>query len=344
MLRFDPQSSNLWTQRPQLPFPPPSSVQSDPFQLFQQMLMLDTLEHVWGSSSLPLLPAGLPTPFAVDPALASQVSQMRQGLHQGEMRADPARQLHAFMNTQIPPQYQQMMLSLLVMMLMLGAHKNRSGQSNRGTSGVQGVPNANNLGSVPGQSRDLGALNGSIPPATGHQAGDMTPQELQQLAPNLSMQRAQELAPHLNAAMREANISTREQKAAFVAQLAQESGGFKWFEELASGAAYEGRSDLGNTQPGDGMRFKGRGPVQLTGRSNYRAAGRALGLPLEQNPELVARPDIGFRVAAWYWNSRNINEPAARGDFERVTRLINGGLNGYDTRLAYYQRALSMFA
>jgi putative chitinase len=126
-----------------------------------------------------------------------------------------------------------------------------------------------------------------------------------------------------------------------VAQLAHESGGFKFFEELASGADYEGRRDLGNVNPGDGVRFKGRGPIQLTGRANYRAAGQALGLDLERNPELAARPDVGFRVAAWYWQSRNISEAANAGDFNRVTKLVNGGYNGLADRERYYQRALS---
>jgi putative chitinase len=170
----------------------------------------------------------------------------------------------------------------------------------------------------------------------------MTAAELRQIAPSLSDARAQELLPHLNNAMQEAGITTKRQQAAFVAQLAQESGEFKWFEELASGAAYEGRSDLGNTQPGDGVRFKGRGPIQLTGRANYRAAGQALGLDLENNPELVSTPAIGFRVAAWFWKSRGLNDIAESGNFREVTRRINGGYNGYDVRLAYYQRALAV--
>jgi putative chitinase len=99
---------------------------------------------------------------------------------------------------------------------------------------------------------------------------------------------------------------------------------------------------LGNTQPGDGKRYKGRGPIQLTGRSNYRAAGAALGLDLEENPVQASTPAAGFRVAAWYWSSRNINEPADRSDFETVTRRINGGLNGYADRTRYYSRALEL--
>lgn len=170
------------------------------------------------------------------------------------------------------------------------------------------------------------------------------PDELRTIVPGLSESRAAEVTPHLNAAMHEAGITSKQEQAAFIAQLSHESGGFKYFEELASGSAYEGRSDLGNTQPGDGQRFKGRGPIQLTGRSNYRAAGKALGLDLENNPELAARTDIGFRTAAWYWKSRGISKPAQQGDFDKVTKLINGGYNGLASRQQYYQRALSELA
>ena len=165
--------------------------------------------------------------------------------------------------------------------------------------------------------------------------------ELKKIVPGLSESRAAEITPHLNAAMHEAGITSKREQAAFIAQLSHESGGFKYFEELASGKAYEGRGDLGNNQPGDGQRFKGRGPIQLTGRSNYRAAGKALGLDLEKNPELAARTDVGFRVSAWYWKSRGISGPAQQGDFNRVTKLINGGYNGLASRQQYYQRALS---
>ena len=112
-------------------------------------------------------------------------------------------------------------------------------------------------------------------------------------------------------------------------------------EEIASGKAYEGRKDLGNTQPGDGMRFKGRGPIQLTGRANYRAAGKALGLDLEHNPKQAASPEVGFRTAAWFWNSRNLNSLRTQGDFRGITKRVNGGYNGLADREAYYKRALN---
>ncbi|MBX5484871.1 MAG: peptidoglycan-binding protein [Myxococcaceae bacterium] len=171
-------------------------------------------------------------------------------------------------------------------------------------------------------------------------AKGVTPTQLRRIMPNLSMTKARHYAPLITRAMNEAHINTRRRKAMFLAQLAHESGGLRWFEELASGAEYEGRRDLGNTHPGDGRRYKGRGPIQLTGRANYRAAGKALHLPLEAKPKLAARPSVGFRVAAWFWKTRGLNKYADAGNFREVTRRINGGYNGLSSRLAYYRRAL----
>jgi putative chitinase len=102
-------------------------------------------------------------------------------------------------------------------------------------------------------------------------------------------------------------------------QCAHESGGFRYMEEIASGAAYEGRKDLGNTQAGDGKRYKGRGPIQLTGRANYRAYGRVVGIDFEQHPEIVAFPSIGLMVACMYWDRNGLNGYADRdqGDPDR---------------------------
>lgn len=153
--------------------------------------------------------------------------------------------------------------------------------------------------------------------------------------------------PPLLAAMAEQKINTPAREAAFIAQLALESGEFRWMEEGSDGSAYEGRKDLGNTQPGDGARFKGRGPIQLTGRSNYRKAGEALGVDLERSPALAATPAVGFRAAGWFWRSHGLNELAdeclARpGAFDDITIRINGGLNGKKYRDAYYRRACAV--
>jgi len=195
----------------------------------------------------------------------------------------------------------------------------RGGQAAGGTTGAGPVAN-----------------QGDVAPGRG-----VTAAQLRQIMPNLSQAKAEQYLPHINRAMAEAGINTPKRQAAFLAQLGHESGGLRYMEEIASGAAYEGRRDLGNTQPGDGTRFKGRGPIQLTGRANYRAAGRALGIDLENNPRRAAEPDVGFRTAAWFWNSRNLNNLADQGDFRGITRRVNGGYNGLADREAYYRRALN---
>lgn len=119
-----------------------------------------------------------------------------------------------------------------------------------------------------------------------------------------------------------------------MAQLAHESGNFRYMEEIASGRAYEGRKDLGNTEKGDGTRYKGRGPIQLTGRANYRKYGLALGIDFENNPEIVALPSIGMLVACKYWDDNGLNELADKDDINLITRRINGGFNGLDDRKA----------
>lgn len=152
-----------------------------------------------------------------------------------------------------------------------------------------------------------------------------------------------------NNAMRAAEITNVQRAAMFAAQLGHESVGLKYMREIATGAEYEGRADLGNTQPGDGVRYAGRGPIQLTGRANYRAFTRwaqANGhttLDFEAQPELLEEPRWGFLAAAYYWTAARpqINHLADAGDLEGVTRAINGGLNGLADRRNRYQKALT---
>jgi predicted chitinase len=169
----------------------------------------------------------------------------------------------------------------------------------------------------------------------------LTSQQLAQCMPGLREPRLSQYLPLLVAAITEGRIDTRLRVAAFLAQLGHESVDLKHFEELASGQAYEGRRDLGNIYPGDGPRFKGRGPIQLTGRVNYRAAGCALGVDLEGSPELAALPEYGFRIAVWFWTSRRLNEKADAQQFDAITSSINGGLNGKADRDARYARCLA---
>jgi len=144
---------------------------------------------------------------------------------------------------------------------------------------------------------------------------------------------------YLNSAMKEANINTKLRIAHFMAQLCHESGGLYYWEEIASGAAYEGRKDLGNTHAGDGKRYKGRGPIQITGRANYTACGKALGLDLVNHPELLCQPQYGFRSAAWFWKLRGLNAYADKDDIYTITRRVNGGTNGLSSRKQYLSKA-----
>jgi putative chitinase len=146
-------------------------------------------------------------------------------------------------------------------------------------------------------------------------------------------------ASALNPAMAAGGITTPPRVAAFLAQILHESGSFQFLRELASGAAYEGRKDLGNTQPGDGVRYKGRGFIQLTGRANFRSAGSGLGIDLENNPDLAEQPDIAARLAVWFWNKKNLNVRADVGDFVGITRAINGGTRGLQERTRLYESA-----
>lgn len=149
----------------------------------------------------------------------------------------------------------------------------------------------------------------------------------------------------LNEAMEEFDISSNvERETHFLAQVAHESGGFRYAQEIASGEDYEGRKDLGNTEPGDGVRFKGRGLIQLTGRANYRACGDDLGVDLVSQPELLESPVLAARSAAWYWYSRHLNELADRGDTLAITKRINGGLRGIQERMAYLKAAQQRLA
>jgi len=121
----------------------------------------------------------------------------------------------------------------------------------------------------------------------------------------------------------------------FLAQAAHESAHFMTLEEYASGDEYEGRSDLGNTQPGDGQRYKGRGIFQLTGRANYVTYGNKLGVDLVNDPPLAATPEISVRTAMEYWKTRGLNAFADANDIITITRRINGGTNGLDDRRSY---------
>ena len=167
----------------------------------------------------------------------------------------------------------------------------------------------------------------------------LTPQQLHEIAPEASTSRVTELAPHLNLAMLEFNITTPLRQAHFLAQLAHESDRFNALEEYASGEDYEWRDDLGNVEAGDGVRFKGRGLIQVTGRANYERCGKALGVDLINNPTKLAKPDLACRSAGWFWKTNQLNGDADNDDVRTVTRVINGGYNGLDDRIQLLEAA-----
>jgi putative chitinase len=140
--------------------------------------------------------------------------------------------------------------------------------------------------------------------------------------------------------MKKYRITSNYRMTHFIAQIGHETASFLYAEEIADGSAYEGRRDLGNTQRGDGKRFKGRGLIQLTGRANYAAYSNDSGIDCLAKPELVAiDPFIAVDVACWYWNKRQINKLADQDDVKAVTKAINGGYNGLDDRVEYLNRA-----
>ena len=139
--------------------------------------------------------------------------------------------------------------------------------------------------------------------------------------PGCAMGAVEEQWPLLVQAMGEQGIHDRLSLIAALATI----GGDAYFTRM-----YEGRADLGNTQPGDGARYHGRGFIQLTGRANYRWCGQLLDLPLEDNPELALQPDVAARILAVYSAQRAMPGCAARGDWIGVRRRVNGGLNGWN--------------
>lgn len=162
----------------------------------------------------------------------------------------------------------------------------------------------------------------------------ITPEELARM--NLPT----EYTAPLNDAMTKAGIDNPVRQAAFISQITVESASFATFEEYASGAAYEGRADLGNTQPGDGVRFKGRGAIQVTGRHNYESVSAFMGVDFVNHPELMEQPEYAFGTAAWYWQSRNLNAVAETAGIEQVSRAVNGGTNGLPQRIDVFHKAI----
>ena len=168
---------------------------------------------------------------------------------------------------------------------------------------------------------------------------------LRYIAPH-ARKNADVFIPYLTLAMADYEIDTPLRRAMFLAQLAHESGEFRYVRELANGKAYEFRKDLGNVEKGDGVKYKGRGLIQITGKANYMKVGKALfddEQYLLKTPSLLETPQYACLSAGWFWNDRHLNPLADKKDIVAVTQKINGGKNGLETRMEYYARACSIF-
>ena len=199
----------------------------------------------------------------------------------------------------------------------------------------------------------------------------ITSQQLLQILPNAG-QDAGVFVPVLNTAMVHYQIIGTKRIAAFIAQVGHESGQLtrpvenlnyssdalrktwpsRFGVELATAAARKPEqianiaygNRMGNTAPGDGWKYRGRGLIQITGKSNYHACGEALGLDLIAHPELLEKPQHACMSAAWFWASRGLNTLADAGKFDAITQRINGGQTGAADRKALYARALKVLA
>lgn len=163
---------------------------------------------------------------------------------------------------------------------------------------------------------------------------------------NASYKRVGSFTDGIIDAMIEYDINTSLRQAHFLSQIGHESAELRYTEEIASGSAYEGRRDLGNTHTGDGMRFKGRGLIQLTGRANYtKYAKQQDNMSILSTPEVIATdPYLAVDVAGWFWNNRNLNSYADNDDVRKVTRRINGGYNGLNDRIRLLDRTKYLFS
>lgn len=177
----------------------------------------------------------------------------------------------------------------------------------------------------------------------------MTPELIKACTVAVSMDLARKYAFFLTATMVEYSIDTPVRQAAYLAQLGHESGGLQWFHELwgvkptEAQARYEPPGDLamrlGNTRPGDGFRYRGRGPIQITGRYNYRLIGKVMGLLLEDDPTLLDDPETACRSSGAFWQLKDCNTFADAGNFLGLTKRINGGTNGYVDRQSRWEHA-----
>lgn len=197
------------------------------------------------------------------------------------------------------------------------------------------IGHADPLGVVEVSGSTLTALRAGLPPG-------MVREKLQGVMIHASAATIERFLMPVIAGMREGDIDTPLRQAHFLAQVGHESGEFRYTEELASGKQYEGRKDLGNTQAGDGVRFKGRGLIQLTGRANYAAFGLYMGENFAAGAamkRLATELSLAVQAAVWFWNRHGLNTLADADDLVAITKKINGGLNGLEDRRRKLERA-----
>ena len=166
----------------------------------------------------------------------------------------------------------------------------------------------------------------------------VTREQLIKVMPN-SGSRADTYLPIINGWSEHFHINTQLRMAHYLAQIAHESGELRYTKELASGKAYEGRKSLGNTQPGDGVRFKGRGLIQITGRANYSAYANYCGFDVVRCPELLERPMGATKSSMWVFQKFGCNDLADQDNLKTIRRKINGGYNGLASCEKYLKRA-----
>lgn len=174
----------------------------------------------------------------------------------------------------------------------------------------------------------------------------LTDDQLRQIMPNSTPENRARYLPHLQKAMNEFGITTSLRQAAFLTHVAHITVDLRYMTEVASDDAlehmYGGRKDMGNFEPGDGARYRGRGAFMITGRSNYQRFSEPLGIDLVAYPEQAAAPEVAFRTAGLFWQRNGINEVADTADFKGVTRRIDGNLRNIDRLTDYYNRALAI--
>jgi putative chitinase len=203
-------------------------------------------------------------------------------------------------------------------------------------------------------------------------------------ATGATRENAEKFLPHIEAACKAYGINTPQRVAGFLSQIGHESGGLASLQEnlnysvdailklfgrhriseadarrfgrtpaqkadqvalanILYGGAF-GAKNLGNTEPGDGWRFRGRGLKQLTGRSNYKRCGDAIGLDLVGSPNLLLEPGPAAMSAAWFWQANGLNALADKSDVAAMTKRINGGDIGLPQRQALFKAAMTALA